>query len=253
VATASDQDIERLIQSLTGIHSASVISSEPGRPEEIHVLCAANLSAKQVVRNIESALSAGLGLLIDRRIVSVAQLREPLDAHAAPNGRHTAPPPAVRPEPPAPRPQPAGDAPATPPQRRFAFVGYEARSNDLDGAVCEVRIRRNRRIFSAAAAGANSVHGRATAAARALFDALCQALPDEPVGFDGVAIVEAGGRTFVLVAAHALRGRDATPLTGVAALRRSPEETAILAALQAANRWTEGDSAAADDPVAAHP
>jgi hypothetical protein len=240
VPTASDHEIEQLIQSLTGIHSASVISTEPGQPEEIHVLCAPSLNAKQVVRNIESALTAGLGLLVDRRIISVAQLREPLDASMQPladnaelEDNHAAPPPPARPQEDFAALADKGD------ERRFAFVGYDARSNDAQGAACEVRIRRNGRVFTASATGANSLQGRATAAARALLDAVCSAIPNQPVGLDGVAIVEASGRIFVLVAAHALSGRHATPLTGVAALLRSPEEAAILASLQAANRWTE--------------
>jgi hypothetical protein len=40
----------------------------------------------------------------------------------------------------------------------------------------------------------------------------------------------------VLVAAHALTGRSARMLTGIAAIGRSPEEAAILAGLQATNR-----------------
>jgi len=40
---------------------------------EIHVLTTSDQQAKQVVRNIESALMAQLGLKIDHRKISVAQ------------------------------------------------------------------------------------------------------------------------------------------------------------------------------------
>jgi hypothetical protein len=45
------------------------------------------------------------------------------------------------------------------------------------------------------------------------------------------------GHSFVLVSARSTAGREAWQLTGVARLDRSPEEAAILACLQATNRW----------------
>jgi hypothetical protein len=46
------------------------------------------------------------------------------------------------------------------------------------------------------------------------------------------------GRSFVIVAAHVLLDRENVRLAGAAPLTRSPEEAAILAALQATNRWS---------------
>src|SRR3990170_4666342 len=74
-ATHPEAEVERLLRSLAGIVSARVISDPLGRGEEIHVLASDRLHPKQVVRNVESALSAGLGIVIDRRVVSVAQVR----------------------------------------------------------------------------------------------------------------------------------------------------------------------------------
>ena len=68
-------DAERLLASLTGVVSAHVVAGPEGTLREIHVLATPDLHPKQVVRNVESALSAGLGIHIDRRIVSVAQVR----------------------------------------------------------------------------------------------------------------------------------------------------------------------------------
>lgn len=67
---------EQLLAALPGIVSARVIAGPGGAFEEIHILATAELHPKQIVRNIESALSAGLGVEINRRIVSIAQLRE---------------------------------------------------------------------------------------------------------------------------------------------------------------------------------
>jgi hypothetical protein len=54
---------------------------------------------------------------------------------------------------------------------------------------------------------------------------------------ENAALIEAHGRTFVLVAAQSVQGRRTESLTGVAVLQRSPEEAAILASLQAVNRF----------------
>ena len=79
--------------------------------------------------------------------------------------------------------------------------------------------------------------GRAQAAARGLFAALQTARDAQDLMFENAAIVEAHGHTFVLIAAQAVQGRSTEPLTGVAVLQRSPEEAAVLASLQAVNRW----------------
>src|SRR3970040_2451886 len=82
-----DNEVERLLCSLAGVVSARVVANPLGRLEEIHILASPHLSAKQIVRNVQSALSAGLGIVADRRIISVAQIRrdalEPLEAEFA--------------------------------------------------------------------------------------------------------------------------------------------------------------------------
>src|SRR5256886_6014744 len=64
---------ENLITSLTGVLSARVVVTPLGEVSEIHVLTTNDQQAKQVVRNIESALMAQLGMKIDHRKISVAQ------------------------------------------------------------------------------------------------------------------------------------------------------------------------------------
>ena len=73
---------ENLIASLTGILSARVVVTPLGEVSEIHVLTRADQQAKQVVRNIESALMAQLGMKIDHRKISVAQTADvkPIEA-----------------------------------------------------------------------------------------------------------------------------------------------------------------------------
>ncbi|HEX6938947.1 MAG TPA: hypothetical protein VF158_06005 [Longimicrobiales bacterium] len=230
--------VERLLASLTGVFSAHVVAGPEGTLQEIHVLATSELHPKQIVRNVESALSAGLGIEIDRRIVSVAQLR----ADSAPEditpgdagGAHTpiAPPAAGSREdaPPSLR-APARDYP------RIIFLGYDAHINAARRATCRVTLRSGPDEFSGQGLGQDTVQGRAEAAAQATFAALAACRGENRVGLAGVAIVPAHGKDFVLVAARALDGRRPIPLTGVAPLQQSPEEAAIFASLQATNRW----------------
>src|SRR5207245_20763 len=64
---------ENLIASLTGVLSARVVVTPLGEVSEIHVLTMSDMHPKHVVRNIESALMAQLGMKIDHRKISVAQ------------------------------------------------------------------------------------------------------------------------------------------------------------------------------------
>ena len=73
---------ENLLTSLEGILSARVVTTPLGEVSEVHVLAHSGLAPKQLVRNIESALLAQLGLKIDHRKISVAQTAEvkPIEA-----------------------------------------------------------------------------------------------------------------------------------------------------------------------------
>ena len=241
-----ENEVERLLCSLAGVVSARVVANPLGRLDEIHVLASPALSPKQVVRNVESALSAGLGIVVDRRIVSVAQIRrdaidpfgtedaEPADDET---DRYESPPaaPLAAAAQPAP---PAVQRTAAAAAARFVFVGYDARHQTNAETECRVTIRRDAETFTGTGAGASTLQGRALAGARAVMAAIAAARREDDLGLEGASVVESHGRNYVLVAAHALTGRDTQPLTGVAPVHRSPEEAAILAALQATNRWT---------------
>ncbi len=67
---------ENLIGSLQGVLSARVVATGSGEIKEIHVFTRGGTAAKQVVRNVESALLAHLGLAVDHRKISVAQTDE---------------------------------------------------------------------------------------------------------------------------------------------------------------------------------
>src|SRR3989442_4624173 len=74
--------VENLLTSLTGVLSARVVVTPQGEVSEIHALTQSDVDAKRVVRNIESALMAQLGMRIDHRKISVAQTADvrPIEA-----------------------------------------------------------------------------------------------------------------------------------------------------------------------------
>src|SRR6187549_1304483 len=73
---------ENLLTSLEGILSARVVTTPLGEVSEVHILAQAGLAPKQLVRNIESALLAQLGLKVDHRRISIAQTADvkPIEA-----------------------------------------------------------------------------------------------------------------------------------------------------------------------------
>lgn len=210
---------ERLLTALAGVVSARAVADEAGRICEIHILASPDLHPKQIVRNVESALSAGLGILVDRRIVSVAQLRpntaEPYMTKQTKAARAAVRETGTRGE-------------------RVVYVEFEAASTSALDTSCNVVLRRGEERITGSGSGVNTTQGRADAAARAVFNALQPG--GELLGLEGTAVVETHGKSFVLVSARAVTGRSSRVLTGVSSLERSPEEAAILAALQATNR-----------------
>jgi hypothetical protein len=231
-----ESELEGLITALNGVMASSVVLADNGRIDEIHVLADARIQPKQIVRNIESALSAGLGVTVDRRMISVAQVREGHEAGLEEEEAAAADAPAVE-ESPTPDDNVDDDVAAG----RFVFIGYDARTQPDFEAACRVTIRRAGEVYSGSGTGPGTPLGRAQAAARAVFAALAMARRSHTLGLEGVSMVESHGRQFVLIAAHATAGRSSVPLTGIAALHRSPEEAAILASLQSTNRWNEFD------------
>jgi hypothetical protein len=234
LTTTLENRIERLLCGLAGVISARAVTEPGGRIEEIHVLATERLHPKQVVRNVESALSAGLGLDIDRRVISVAQIRGD-KSRAVTDGKAGA----LATTGSSGDAQTGGSETQIPVLDRVIFLRFDARTDAVGLTVCTVVLGRGREEFNGSGTGPNTIQGRAGAAARALFKALESARDNDDVALEGAALVEANGRSYVMVGARGLVGRATVPLTGVSPITRSPEEASILACLQATNRWAE--------------
>jgi len=210
--------LENLITSLTGVLSARVVVTAQGEVTEIHVLTASDMQAKQVVRNIESALMAQLGLKIDHRKISVAQTADvrPIEALQQ-------------------------EAISTRAKKRVVtFRGIDVRPSGKPQRVSiRVRLAFEEREAEAEEQGTDTVRNRVETAARAAAQCLDELMPDNSIALEGTQLVEAFDRRFVLAAVHGLGGREAQLLTGTCEIRESAERSAVLAVLDATNRWTD--------------
>ena len=209
---------ENLIASLTGVLSARMVVTPLGEVSEIHVLTQNDVQPKQVVRNIESALMAHLGMKIDHRKISVAQTADVRPIEALQDE-------AVR---------------ARANKRVVLFKGLEVRPSDRPHRVLvRVKLTFDSREAEAEEQGTDTIRNRVEAAARAAALCLDELLPDNSVALEGAQLIEAFDRKFVLVAVHGLGGREAQLLTGTCEIRESAERSAVLAVLDATNRWTD--------------
>src|SRR5689334_19851457 len=66
------QRAEELLATLPGVISARIVASVSGAVEEIHILTTTDVTPKQTVRNVESALIAHLGMHVGHKKISVA-------------------------------------------------------------------------------------------------------------------------------------------------------------------------------------
>ncbi|MDX1568727.1 MAG: hypothetical protein R3223_13050 [Longimicrobiales bacterium] len=222
------KDAERLLNSLTGVVSARLVTSASGDIEEIHVLTTHDVSAKQTVRNVESALLAQLGINVDHRKISVAQT----NAEAPVGNGQTS----IR---------TGYDYGET----RVLFLGHEFENENPHRLRARVKIEWKGERFLGEAAGTDLPKSRLEILANAVLQGLEGILdPDgdersregAALALDGVKLVDAFDRSYVLVGVHAIHGRDVKRLSGAAPHDDVIERAVILATLQATDRWVRG-------------
>lgn len=215
---------EELLATLPGVVAARIVASDTGAVDEIHLLTTAEVSPKQTVRNVESALIAHLGMRVDHRKISVATTVE------------------------TPKPAPVAPAEArpselTPPEdlgakRRLYFEDVEVRRSRTKGVTCRVTLRKGDTSYIGEAEGAETERSRAELAARAAVLAIGQAEGESrQLALDGCKLIDAFDREFVIVGLTARWGRESAFLSGTCEIKDSPETASVLAVLDATNRW----------------
>jgi hypothetical protein len=220
---------EELLATLPGVIAARIVASDSGAVDEIHVLTASDVTPKQTVRNIESALIAHLGMRVDHRKISVATTVEPEKPRA----------PIVTPRSlEAVAMTPVSDLLADEGRRRLYFEDVEVRRSRSRGVACRVTLRKGEKSFIGESEGLENERSRLELAARATLAAIHQAEGDERVlALDGCKTIEAFDREFVFVGVTARVSRETALLTGSCEIRDSAETAASLAVLDATNRW----------------
>ncbi len=209
---------ENLLTSLAGVLSARVVTTPLGEVSEVHILAQAGLSPKQLVRNVESALLAQLGLKVDHRKISIAQTAdvkpiETLEEHAVQERKL---------------------------QRAVLFEDLVVAPGKRPHRITlSVTLSYHGQRETSEAESPDTPRSRVEAAARATIEVLDRLMDDSSVALEGAKLVEAFDREFAFVAVQGLGGRETLLLTGTAEIRESAERAAVLAVLDATNRWTD--------------
>ncbi|MEX2181317.1 MAG: hypothetical protein WD771_04700 [Gemmatimonadaceae bacterium] len=218
------QRAQELIASLTDVVSVRITANDTGSVDAIHVLVTGATPAKQIVRNIESALMAQLGLRVDHRKISVAATAQrPTPAEGVPVAEGGS----------------GGSGPESRSSRTVYFEDVELRGSRARGVTCKVTLRIGTEQFAGEAEEqVQSDKSRVDVAARAALAALALAGPTAGVfSLEGAKVIGAFEREFVFAAVTARAGRDQVMLTGSCEIRDSAETSAVLAVLDATNRW----------------
>jgi hypothetical protein len=228
---------EELLATLPGIIAARIVASDTGAVDEIHLLTTSEVTPKQTVRNVESALIAHFGMRIDHRKISVATSvdtkrplsHEPLEsvgsgAAASVSAAGVA----------------GAELAATGLRRKYYFEDVEVRRSRSKGVQCRVTLRKGEESHIGEAEGLESERSRIDLAARATLSAIALAeggVSDKALALDGAMVVEAFGREFVFVGVTVRTGRESALVSGSCEIRDSAETAAALAVLDATNRW----------------
>jgi hypothetical protein len=77
------QRAEELLATLPSVISARIVAGSNGAVEEIHILTTTEVTPKQTVRNVESALIAHLGMRVSHKKISVAMSDDSQRNHRA--------------------------------------------------------------------------------------------------------------------------------------------------------------------------
>ncbi len=172
--------------------------------------------AKQVVRNVESALLAQLGIKLFHRKISVAQTAEVLPLEAT-EDRAVA---------------------ERARKRGVVFRRVEVTPTEIPHRVTvTVVMERDGQELSARENAGDTDKIRLVAAARATVSILDGSVTDGTIDLTGAQLVDAFDTRLAFVGIHVLQGREARLHVGTCEVQGSVEQAGALAVLDATNRW----------------
>ena len=245
---------EAILRELPSVVDAFVREDVHGDPREVHLLIQPGPEPRHLATDVRDLLEERLGVPVDQRIISIAQLRVPSPDGVALLAEGTGlsialpalePPadPVLAVEVPPDRLPRGARRPARGiPGHRVELTALEMRRESAR-AVALVRVEQDGEEYLGEATepdlGLGPVRAAARAALRSLEDALGGAALLE---LESASIVRALDRDVVLVTASALApdlGRVPRHLAGAHPVESRAESAAVLAALKAANRTAE--------------
>ncbi|HUG42106.1 MAG TPA: hypothetical protein VMM12_16680 [Longimicrobiales bacterium] len=215
---------EAILRELPSILGAYVSEDLEGHPREIHLLVRAGPEPGGLARDIRNLLEERLGIPIDQRVISIAQLaRDAVPEADTPDLEEENRPRA---------PRGAGGRPI--------FAGLESTVSAGHVRVA-VRLEWRGETAEGTAEAADTQPGRARAAATATLNSAMEAAWNEELRFelDFASLVQALDGEYVLVSVLGMSprlGRRPLPLVGAQPVEGDVEAAAALATLKAINR-----------------
>lgn len=203
------EECQKLLAQLPGVFAAG-IRMEAGRACEIHILASASRNAKQIARDVQSAIFAVYGVELDHRIISVAQLaRDPSVSE--------------------------GVGPAEEQSVRLLFSGMDSQRKDRAYST-KIHLTYNGGCFSGEAQCHDTFARRSRAVAQATLNAVHAFLGRNAFELLDVKQAEFGGESVVITVVEQYGADDAPILVGAVIQGSDISESIVRSTLDAVNR-----------------
>ena len=199
----SVNDIESIVCRLKGVIAVSVVPDGTGAVSEVHILAGSSRSPKQVVRDVESAVMARLGVAIDHKKISVAQVDD-------------------------------GTVRYDHSRLKFSDVSIAFNGSRTEATV---RLTKDAIVFSGSASGTSSPNAQMKLIAGATLSAIDEAgLSDTALVLEDVDEVVIGGKRVAVVLVSLAGDRGEEFLSGCAVMKQDVWKGVVNATLDAVNR-----------------
>lgn len=202
-----------LLSKIPGVFSANVSEDELGDIAEIHILASTRRNAKQISRDVQSAIAAAFHREVDHRTISIAQIDSTAYAGVDDCRMRQA--------------------------ARLRYAGMNVSMRD-GRRVYEVRLTRENTDYTGEASCPNSPHQKRRAVAEATIRALESALSlDGELSLVAVHNSDIAGVPIIVCAIECPETRDGRLLIGAAHCMRDDDEAecVVRATLDALNRF----------------
>jgi len=219
---------EAVLRELPSVVGAYVREDVYGHPREVHLLVSPGPDARMLARDIRDLLEEKLGVPVDQRVISIAQLSEAPDEAGE---------------------RVVGEVPEfeertrveseteTDPRLRFAGLEMQTREGRV---LVRIRLEWKSQIITGEAGELDAGIGRLRATAAAALNAVGIACRNRiRFQLESASTVRSFGRDYVIAVVHTTApafGRRPIMLTGAHPIEDDPDHAAALAALKAVNR-----------------